>query len=334
MFPHDFHLSNIVTERLAVEGSQVFDLGVQPLSVVYLALKPLNDTGTLANYCNAYRIAQAVNRATISYRGSAIHSMRGEDLIAFNWLRWGMTPAVVNGDNVDNERRALMLPIVMGRYPFMKESCFPGVGKGELTIELDLDIADTGYDGLRVAVHTLELPGAKPKEFEKRVQQGQTWAATGQNDIDLPVGNIIRGLFLWGTTGFDGATPAPSWQDVTVLLDNMESGFRGVPWELVKALPTLWGRAGSLPTPEDDHFHIVTTDGNAQTALETLGGSGHNRATTYNNAAFLDFDPTGDDRFALSTVGKSRLQIRTTAGTADAVRCVPVEKMTPSDIGL
>lgn len=326
---HPFHISKQIPERnIAADGVYSYDLGVNPLSVILLNLRPLNDTGTLANWANAIRVATAINRATVLYRGQAVHSMRGEDIVAFNWLRWGMLPMMYgsNDDNTDNERRCVTVPIVMGRYPFMPASCFPGVGKGELTVELDLDIADTGYDTLNLSIDTIELPNAKPREYERRVQQAQTWSATGYNDLDLPVGNRIRGLLLWGTTGFAGAAPAPSWGAVSVLMDNQEVGFRDADFEVLTTLQALWGRPGLNPT-EDDHLHNTTVDGNAGTAVVTLGGGGHGPTSpaTYRNYAFLDYDPTGDDSLSLDTGNAKRLQIRANAETADAVRCVPVE---------
>lgn len=326
---HGFHTSNIVPERaIGADGVFTYDLGVNPLSVILVNLRPLNDTGTLANWNNAIRIATAMNRATVYYRGQGVHSMRGEDIVAFNYFRWGMLPIIYgsNDDDTNNELRCVTVPIVMGRYPYQPSSCFPASGKGELVLELDLDIADTGYDTLRLSVDSIELPNAKPKEYERRVQQTQTWAATGNNDLDLPVGNTIRGLFLWGTTGYAGASPAPSWGNVTCLLDNQEVGYRAMDWEVIQGLNALWGRIG-LNGTEDDHLHRVTTDGNAQTELTTLGGGGHGPTAngTYRNYAFLDFDPTGDDQFSLSTANARRFQIRANAETADAVRCVPVE---------
>lgn len=320
-----FRYSNVVTQRtISADGVYSYDLGVEPLSVIMLQLRPLNDTGTLANWANAFRLAQAVNRLTVLYRGESIISMRGEDIAAMNYYRWGLVPQLLNADNTNNELRSLSLPIIMGRWPYSKSSLFPATGKGELQLELDLDIADTGYDTLQIAVDCLELPDAKPKEYEKRVQQSLTFSATGYNDMDLPVGNLIRGMLLWGTTGYDGASPAPSWGNLSVLLDNAEAGFRSCDWESLVPLHALLGRH-PLPPTEDDHKHLVTTDGNAQTELATLGGGGYNLATTYNNYAFLDFDPTGDDTFALDATGARRLQLRANAETANAVRCIPVE---------
>jgi hypothetical protein len=324
-----FLLSNQIPERnIAADGVFTYDLGVRPTSAVLINLRPLNDTGTLANWNNAIRIASAINRVTVLWRGQAIHSMTGADLVAFNWLRWGMLPHMYasNDDDTNNERRVVTVPVVMGRFPFDPQSCFPAPAKGELTVELDLDIADTGYDTLNLSIDTLELPDARPREFEKRVQQSLTFSATGNNDMDLPVGNLIRGMLLWGTTGYVGATPAPSWGSVSVLLDNQEVGFRSMDFEVLSAQQALLGRLGLNPT-EDDHLHRVTTDGNAQAELTTLGGGGHGPtgAGTYRNYAFLDFDPTGDDMFALDTKTARRLQIRANAETADAVRCVPIE---------
>lgn len=327
--PHDFHISNIVPERnIAADGVFTYDMGVNPLSVILVNLRPLNDTGTLAQWCNGFQIAQAINRATLYYRGQAVVSMRGEDIVALNFQRWGLLPHMYgsNDDDTNNERRCVTIPIILGRYPFSKTSCFPAAGKGELVLELDLDVADTGYDTLNLSIDTIELPNAKPKEYERRVQQTQTWAATGNNDLDLPVGNPIRGLHLWGTTSFVGASPAPSWGNITVLMDNQEVGFRALDWEVGQMLNSLWGRPGLNPT-EDGHLHRVTTDGNAQTELTTLAGGGHGptAAGTYRNYLFLDFDPTGDDTFVLDTKSARRLQIRANAETADAVRCVPIE---------
>lgn len=323
MFP--FHISNIVPERnIAADGVYTYDMGVNPLSVILVNIRPLNDTGTLSTWCNAFRLAQAINRASLFYRGHSVISMRGEDIAAFNFFRWGMVPFLANPDNVNNERRCMTLPIILGRYPYMPTSCFPACNKGELTLELDLDIADQGYDTLNISIDTVELPNAKPKSYERRVQQSATWAATGNNDLDLPVGNLMRGLFLWGTTAFDGATPAPSWGNVTVLQDNQEVGFRSVDWEVLATLQALWGRL-PLPVTEDGHMHTTTTDGNAQTAVETLAGGGYTREATYRQYAFIDFDPTGDDSMALDTSGSRRLQIRANAETADSVRCIPIE---------
>ena len=322
-------LHNVAVQERAIsaDGLEVFDLAVNPLSVVLLALRPLNDTGTLANV-NYYRsVCAALNRVSVLYRGEAIKSMRGEDLAALNFFRWGMFPQQANPDNVNNERRCVVLPIVMGRWPYDMKSCFPASRRGELVLECDFDIADTGYDGLRFSVETVELLDAKPNEYEKAVQVTQTNGATGDQDMDLvATGNLIRGILLFGTTPFSGATPAPSWGRMKVLLDNQEAGYSSTDWEVAMMLSSLWGRQA----PHAPHGHTLNAAGAGVEETDStydFGGSGV--VTIANDAldqyAWLDYDQTGDDAHALRTSGKSRLIVRANIETADAVRAIPIE---------
>lgn len=315
--PRMLHSVIVQDQAIGADGIYNYDLAVNPLSVVLLVLRPLNDTGALANYARYRAVCAAANKVSITYRGESIVNMRGEDLAALNWFRWGIQPWEGNADNVDNERRAVVLPIMMGRYPYSPTSCFPATRRGELNLELDLDIADTGYDGLRLSVEAIELLEAKPKEYEKKVQLSQTWAATGDNDMDLPPGNVNRGILLFGTTGYAGAAPAPSWGRVKVLLDNQEAGYAASDFEVAQTLPSLWGRQPNFT----EHKHTVNAAGAGVEETTSVFDVGDD----YANYAYLDFDPTGDDTFAIDTRGKSRFHLRANAETADAVRAIPVE---------
>lgn len=318
------HSVSVQDQAISADGIFTFDLAVNPLSVVCVCLRPLNDTGTLSNSASYRGMCTAINRFSILHRGESIVSCRGEDLAALNYFRHGILPLQATTLDTDNDRRCVMLPCMMGRWAYDPVSCFPASRRGELVLELDLDIADTGYDGLRLSVETVELLGASPKEYEKKVQLTQTWSATGDQDFDLPPGNVNRGLLLFGTTGFVGASPAPSWGRVKVLLDNLEALYAASDFEVAMGLPMLWGRT----PPMDVHRHRVDATGGAteQTtaAIQLVGGAGA-LGGAYTNYAFLDFDPTKDDTYSLDTSGHSRFHLRANAETADAVRVVPIE---------
>lgn len=312
-----FNHSVVVQEQaIGADGIFTFDLAVNPLSMVYVVARPLNDTGTLANYQRYRAICAAFNRMSILHRGETVLGMRGEDVAALNYLRWGWVPQEANPDNVDNERRAVVIPLCLGRMPWSSKSCFPATRRGELVLELDIDIADTGYDGMRLSVECLELLEAKPTEFEKKVQVTQTWAATGDQDFDLPPGNVNRGILLFGTTGFAGATPAPSWGRVKVLLDNVEAGYSATDIETNMAVAGY----GRLPYM-GEHKHTVNAAGAGVEETTSV----FDVAEDFTLYGFLDFDPTGDDEFSLDTRGHTRFHLRATAETADAVRAVPIE---------
>lgn len=315
------HSVNVQERAISADGIETYDLAVNPLSVVYLCLRPLNDTGTLANFNSYLGIAAAMNRVSILYRGESIVSMKGEDIAALAYFRHGIMPYQGLHIDTDNFRRCAVIPLLLGKFPFDPKSCFPATKRGELILEIDWDIADTGYDGMRFSVETDELLGANPSEYEKRVQNVLTWPAVGDNDLDLPPGNPCRGILLFGTTPFTGASPAPSWGRVKTLLDNQEKGFAAVDWEVSQMMHTLWGRQ---PPMYDAHKHRVTTDGNAQTALASNAGP-YDIGTGWQQYSFLDFDPTKDDLFTLQTRDSSRFVLRANAETADAVRAIPIE---------
>jgi len=314
-------------QAISADGVVSFDLAVNPLSCVMLGLRPLNNTGTLANYASYVAIASAVNRATIYYLGQSIFSMRGEDIAALNWLRHGIYPWEANPDNVDDAQRCVVLPMFLGKHMYDRKSCFPATRRGELILELDLDIADTGYDGLRLSVDTLELLGASPSEYEKKLSVYQTFAATGTNDVDLYTGNKCRGILLFGTTGYAGAAPAPTWGRIKVLLDNIEQGFHAIDWEM--AIPDSALIAGRQPAM-GQHKHTVPGAGLGVEESTSVFDIDQN-FTQYN---YLDYDPTRDDEFILETRGSTRFQIRAEAEAANAVRAIQIEVLSTNGVGI
>lgn len=315
------HSVAVQEQAIAADGIYTYDLAVNPLSVVIPVLRPLNETSTLANFQTYRGICAALNRCSILYRGESIYSMRGEDIAALNYFRHGIMPFQGQHDDTDNERRCVPLPMLLGRHPYDLKSAFPATRRGELVLELDIDIADTGYDGLRLSVETIELLDAKPREYEKKVQVTQTFAATGDVDVDLPPGNVCRGLLLYGTTPFGGAAPAPSWGRIKTLLDNQEAGYAATDFEVAQMLHCLWGR--QPPTYDTRKTRV---DATAASATQATSGVNFNIGTDgWESYAFLDFDPTADDTFALDTRNKSRFHVRANAETADAVRVIPIE---------
>lgn len=317
------HGVSVQDQLISADGIQNFDLAVNPLSVILLCLRPLNDTGTLSEFATYLAACGAVNRATVMYNGVNVISASGRDLAAMAYFRHGVICPQNNHDDINNDRRCVVLPMMMGRFAYDPFCCFPATKRGELVLECDFDIADTGYDGLRLSVETIELVGATPKEYEKKITISQTFGAVGDNDVDIPVGNQIRGMLLFGTTAFAGATPAPSWGRVSTLLDNEQIGYAATDFEVAHCLGSLMGRQ---PPSMDHHTHRV--DATACSATEeTAGGPIEVGSDGWQNYAWLDLDPTRDDTFSVDTFGRSRFHLRANAESANAVRCIPVERV-------
>lgn len=310
-------------------GDGVFrmEMSVNPLSVVYLRLRALNSTGTLANFQDYYNLASAFDNVSLTYRGSTIISMSGQDIVALNWLRWGILPEEANPNNVNNARREIIIPLILGSMPYDSSSAFPATRRGDLILSLQVDDVDTGYTGVEYAVDTLEIIGARPTEFERRLTLNRTNTATGNNDLDLVPRSPNRGLLLFGTTGFNGATPVPSFSQVRVLLDNQEVFYAGLDWAVLQSLPSMWGRHRSWL----NHKH--TLDATVAGITETTS-TAQAAAQNFQNYAYLDFDVTRDDAYTLDTTDATRYQLRHVAATADAVRAVQMEVIKSSDLGV
>lgn len=311
------------------DGTYNYELSVNPLSCLLLRLDVLNDTGTLADRVDYFDAFKALTRVSLLHRGQSIISMSGQDIVAHNYLRWGILPEEANTARTNNDRRQFVLPIHLGRGPFDPKSCFPSTRRGELTLQVTIDDAATGYDDTDFGVDSIELLDANPTEFERRLTLSRTSGGTGNNDMDLVPGRVIRDVLLFGTTGPNALTSFStiSWRNVRLLVDNQERYFSGVDWEVLKALPYIFGRQRSMAR----HHHGTTVDGNAGTDVTTIGFPFGSDAMM-NQYAILDFDVTRDDAFALDTRDAKKVVIRYNAGTADAVRAVQTEVIPVSSL--
>jgi hypothetical protein len=294
---------------------------VNPLSVILITLRPLNETSTLANFQSYLGVADALTSVDLAFRGQSLINMTGRDAAMMALFRHGIHIWQTNADDTDNDRRAVVIPLVLGRRPYDPNSAFPQTRRGELTLSLDVDIADTGYDGLQYTVETVELLDASPTEYEKQVQLTHTWTATGLNDLDLPLGNAYRGLLLFGTTSFAGAAPAPSWGRISLLAANREFGYSSTDFEVAA---TLAGLMSAKHPIYDEHIHRVdASSASATEPTDTPAGV----SAPFESYAFLPLDPLNDDTYTMETAGLSRFHLRADAETADAIRVIPVERV-------
>lgn len=307
---------------VAADGIETFDLSVNPLSVINLVIRPLNETSTFGNFARYLAICGAFNNIRVLHQGASVFSMTGRDAAALGYFRHGIMWPSANDDDADNERRAVVLPILFGRFPYDIKSCFPASRRGELQLEVDIDVSSSGYDGFRFSVDTIELLDVKPNHFERKTTLSATWGATGINDLDLPIGNVVRGLLGFGTTGFAGATPVPSLGSSEIQLDNQQIAYNNIDFEVAHGMGALMGRQ---PPRFDAHTHRV--DATAANTTEETTGPIEVGSDGWQNYMWLDFDVNRDDMFSIDTKSAASFRIRVNAETADAVRFIPIERI-------
>jgi len=307
-------------QAVAADGVQVFDLPVGPLSCLLIHLNPLQESGTITTHRLLEAFFSAIDSLVVSFRGSSVIAMNGVDLAAMALLWHRLSIWQSNAVETNNDRRSIVLPVMFGRKAFDVKECFPATKKGELQLSITWDIADTGFDTLRFSIETIELPGATPDFVQKTTTLARTLAATGQNEIDLPIGNFLRGVLMFGTTPWAGATPAPTLGQVQLLKDNLQQFISASDFEVLRG---VLGLKGIVFPPDFRHIHSVNAAGaGREDTLEPGIG-----ASIDDNYALIDLDPLHDDSFGMETEGASRVHVRIDAETADAVRLIPIERV-------
>lgn len=316
-------------ETLAVSTLRSDDLPVNPLSMILVTIRSLNDTGTLGNFSLINALLNQIAKLEVLYKGSAVVSGSLADLARLNGLLIGHPPMQTSATYVDNTTRSVTIPILMGRRPFWPEECFPAVRRGELQLQLTSAAAQTGVDNLSIQIETVELLDAKPTRFLKYTTITKTPTATGDHDVDLPLGNKIAHALLFGTTVPTAASFNASIGQLRLLVDNVEHYYARTNWE---TLHNEMQRRINEGAQSSVHQH-----------LENVAGAYAQNATTddnnsnvgfFDSYALLDFDPLNDSNWLLETAGRARVHLRINADVADAIRVIPTELIEVAQAGI
>lgn len=293
----DFIRSTLIPDETpAADGTYTYDLPVNPLSHIILAIKCLNatDEATLA------QILALVSNITVANRGQSIINMSAADLYALNTVLFPGVPVITNAVATDDATRSVGLCIPFSRRLFTPDEAFPASKAGELTLSLTVDIATTHADGLILLADTVELPEATPQRFLKATTLASTPSATGQHDVSLPIGNPLLGLLLWGTTVPTGTAWTATIDQIRLLADNIERDYANAYWETMHA--DLVHRGGMPLGAVDDWSDDAIA-----------------------NYALLDLDPNKDSMYAIDTAPLASLKARIEAGDTNALRVIPIE---------
>ena len=290
-------LRSVIAQDESVAASSVtsYDLPVNPISHLILTVKGLNVTDEATRAEILARIATVA----VLYRGQAICSLSGADLFALNAVLIKEMPVLANQIATDNATRFISLIVPMGRKLMNPTECFPATSKGQLQLQVTMSATETAIDGMILQIESVELPDAMPEQFLKYTTLART-PVTGDNDIDLPLGNKIAGILLFGTTIVATTVWTNTIESVRLLLNNVENGYANANNESLRG--DMIRRIGHR---------------------EDYDGSADNEDTA--NYVYLDYSPLDDDTYILETAGASRCHLRINAGDTNAIRAIPIE---------
>ena len=229
-----FIRSVLSSERTVVAGEQVtYDLPVNPLSFIDLRLT------AVANALGASPVLEDllayITTVEVLWRGSSIVSLSLADLAALVAGLTGEFPKQENQGGVASQRSSMTARIPFGRRKYWGQELLPPVRRGEMQLRLTYAGTLTRAASLIEHIETVEVPDATPIRFLKYTTFPKTPTAAGDHDVDLPIGNPIINVLLFGTTVPAGATETTSIDALKLLVDNVEFFYSQTRWEELHA---------------------------------------------------------------------------------------------------
>lgn len=286
----EFNRSSLLKDHTMATETIEIDLPIAPLSHIIFTVDFYNatDEATLAE------VLGFLNTFSVSKSGVSILNLESEDLYALNSYLFGRRPVFSAKLGTDNLNRSFTLVVPMGRRLFDPDECYPAHQKGDLTLYVDTTVPTTTLDEAVVNIETVVLPGAMPAKYLRSTMKTITApGATGQNEVELPIGHELVALILRLTTWYQVSSHALGVENVELLVNENEYGYRNARTHcLVGDLMNLY---------ETQHGAI---------AAQGLEPQAH--------TMFLDFDPAKNDKFLLDTAGKTSVKLRLDMGVDEA----------------
>jgi len=317
----EYRRSIVVKEtEPASDGDYTHLLPTEALSFLVLHLKALNaGSNTKATLA---QLLSAIEKILVSYKGDTVIDINGADLYVLNCVLFGKEMLQENVVDEDNAVRSLPLIIPFGKKLYDPAEAFPATAKGDLTITLTVDIADTGYDTLKYQIDAVTLPGASPSSRLKIYTIKHTPSSTGETDIDLPRGNKVLGYLLRSYTIPAGTSTTCTIGKTKLLADNSEKYIVSIDFEgLHQELARLTGAANAWAEKKHRENTAASYTQNADTATEEQYFS------DVANYGLIDFGIGVSEDFILDTAGFRDLKLRINAGDTNEIRVIAIERL-------
>lgn len=293
------------------------DLPVNPLSHILVTLRA--DLVAADTSSPLLDLLNMVPSLGVQFRGQDIIRGSLADLAVLNAVVTGWVPYGQKIQDALDEGLSITVPISFSRRPFWTNEAFPAVRRGDLRLEMTVDVAVGNFDGLALQVETVELLDETPERHLKYTTNTRTFATTGEESVRLPIGNPLLGVLLFGSTVPTGTSRTATWEQIRVKVDNVESFYARANWDTLSG--EIYRRIGGADTRLNEHIHRY--NGAAAAFANTL--QPQRDTGILDNYAYLDFDPLLDGSYALETAGRADVVIQRDVGTADVGRYIPVE---------
>lgn len=315
MFTHSVVVQN---EDITAGTSPSYDLPVSPMSHLLITLKFTQTAEVLQ--CPFVDIPALLNKVEVLYKGAGVCSMNGFDLLACGILICDFESWGVNATGQAEAERSLTFLVPFGRQLYSPIECYPSTSRGELILQTTFQTTFSTYiDNLKLQVEAVELPDAHPERFLKMTTSHVTPTAIADYDVELPIGNQISDIVLWGTTIPAAAADTASIAQIQIRKNNSEFMYSKINYETMhnmmgrlRAAPGYWG------LHSHDTLETPAVVGNAEGLVDPQNH-------ILSNHLLVPFDVRRDGAHILRTDDANDLNIRISPEDQLAVRVIPCE---------
>lgn len=314
MFTHSVVVPN---ESVTAGTAPSYDMPVSPLSHLLVTVKfAQNQANTQLPFAN---IPLMISKLEVLYKGSAVISLNGIDLLACGLLVCDFESWGVNFTGEDNDLLAFTFLVPFGRQLYSPVECYPSQSRGELVLQVTWAASFTLIDGVSLQVEAVELPDAHPERFLKMTTSHVTPTTTTEFDVELPIGNQISDVVLWGTTipALNVATRTIS--NIQIRKNNSEYMYSRSNYE---TLQNMSGRMRAAPGYWGNHIHQQDAGAFAQYYDQSAVKPANHIIA---NHLLVPFDVRRDGVHILRTDDANDLNIRIKPDVAAAIRVIPCE---------
>jgi len=295
----EFIRSSVLKDHASATEVIEKDLPTGPLSHLILSVVCNQDT----NEITLAELIAFINKIEVTQKGVAILSAESEDLYGQNCYLFRRPPIKTNNITTATATTVLGLIIPFGRKIFNPDECFPATKKGDLTLRVDTTaIATSAITGF-YNIEAVELVGASPSHYLKTTMMTVAApGATGDNDVDLPIGNDIVAIQIRRTSGPVATGHAYGVNAVSILKNNKQFGYASATMECMEADKIF--RLGGLPSTMLLQQLLVPP-----------------------MITWMDFDPNDDDKWLLDTKDATSLKLRLDMGVNEATYLTLLERV-------
>ncbi len=197
----------------------------------------------------------------------------------------------------------LGLIIPFGRKIYNPEECYPATKKGDLTVRVDTTVLASDITNGIFNIEAVELVNATPTHYLKSTLKIVTApGATGDNDVELPLGNEIIAIQIRRTSGPAAAGHVYGVLGASILKNNKQFDYAKASAQCMEAERIF--RQGGLPSSMLLQQEILPP-------------------LTF----WMDFDPNDDGKWLLQTSDATSLKLRLDMGVDEATYVTILERV-------